>query len=121
MKSPKSLRKVLRLHFVAVAILPIMLLGIFGLHYVRHKHLETISSLVDAHALNVTAEAAGFLDDASSALSLIAAMADIEDFRYEEARVVGPGLSGWLKAIQSRFRSTPKALPRQLYSAPSGL
>ena len=72
MKSPTSLRKALRLHFVTVAVLPIMLLGFFSLHYVRQKHLETISNLVDAHALNVTAETAGFLDDARSALSLIA-------------------------------------------------
>ena len=73
------------LHFVAVAVLPIMLLGIFSLHYFRQKHLETISRLVDAHALNVTAEAAGFLNDVSAALALIAAMSDTEDFQDEDS------------------------------------
>ena len=74
----------MRLHFVAVAVLPIILLGIFSLNYFRQKHLETISTLVDAHALNVSAAAKAFLDDASSALALIAAMSGAADFNDEE-------------------------------------
>ena len=84
MKSPTPFRKALSLHFVAVAVLPILLLGVFSLQYFRQKHLETISSLVDTHALNVTAEARGFLDDTSSSLSLIAAMAVAGDTRSGE-------------------------------------
>jgi len=71
MKFPASLRQSLTLHFVAVAVLPILLLGVFGIQYVEHKHLETVSTLLDAHALDVSREASEFLQDTSASLSLV--------------------------------------------------
>ncbi len=84
MKSPKLLSKALKLHFVVVAVIPILLLGIFSLHYFQQKHLETISSLLDTHALNVSAEATGFLEDTNATLALIAAMIGTEELHGKE-------------------------------------
>ena len=74
----------LRLYFVAAAVIPILLLGIFSLHYFRQKHLETITNLLDTHALNVSAEASKFLDETSSTLTLLAAMVSTEGLHGDE-------------------------------------
>ncbi len=71
MKFPASFKQSLTLNFVAVAVLPLLLLGVFGIQYVEHKHLETISSLLDAHALDVSHEATEFLEYTSASLTLI--------------------------------------------------
>lgn len=71
MKFPLSLRQSLMLHFVAVAVLPILLLGIFGSRYFEYQHLETIAELNDAHALDVSRKAADFLNETSIQLSLV--------------------------------------------------
>ncbi len=84
MKSPTPLSKALMLHFVLVAVIPILLLGIFGLRYFQQKHIETISRLLDTHALNVSAEATGFLDETNATLALIAAMIGTEELHGRE-------------------------------------
>jgi len=53
-----SFRQSLTLHFVVVAALPILLMGMFSVRYFEKKHLETISEVLDLHAQNVTIEAA---------------------------------------------------------------
>jgi PAS domain S-box-containing protein len=69
-----SLRQSLMLHFVVVAVLPILLLGIFGSRYFEYQHLETIADLNDAHALDVSHKAADLLEETSVRLSQVEKM-----------------------------------------------
>ncbi|MCK4509023.1 MAG: PAS domain S-box protein, partial [Desulfuromonadales bacterium] len=71
MKFPASFKQSLTLHFVFVAVLPILLLGLFGIQYFKQKHLETTFSLLDAHALDVSHEATEFLQYTSASLDLV--------------------------------------------------
>ena len=71
MKFPGSFRQSLTLHFIVVAVLPILVLGFLGAQYFKNKHLETISRLLDAHALDVSHEATEFLQYTAASLSLI--------------------------------------------------
>lgn len=71
MKFPASLKQSLTLHFVAVAVLPLLFLGVIGLRYFENKHLETTLRLLDAYALNVSHEASEFLLSIDASLSQI--------------------------------------------------
>jgi PAS domain S-box-containing protein len=71
MKFPGSFRQSLTLHFIVVAVLPILVLGFLGAQYFKNKHLETISRLLDAHALDVSHEATEFLQYTAASLTLI--------------------------------------------------
>ncbi len=71
MKFPSSLRSSLTLYFIAVAVLPILFLGLFGLKYFQQRHLETIFALLDAHATAVAKEADELLYDTNEYLSLV--------------------------------------------------
>ena len=51
MKSPVSFKQSLILHFIAVAVLPILLLGFFGNRYFEQAHFETVTDLLDAHSV----------------------------------------------------------------------
>ena len=71
MKFPASLTRSLTLSFVVVAALPILLMGIFSVQYFEKKHLETVSELINIHALNVSNEASEFLRDTHNSLALV--------------------------------------------------
>ncbi len=71
MKFPASFRRSLTLSFVVVAALPILLMGIFSVHYFEKKHLETVSELLNIHAVNVSNEASEFLRDTHNNLALV--------------------------------------------------
>ncbi len=71
MKSPRSLKRSMMLHFVTVAVFPMLLLGIFGSRYFEYQHLETIAALNDAHALDVSNRAADLLNETSAQLSQV--------------------------------------------------
>ncbi len=71
MNFPATFRQTLTLHFVIVAVLPILLLGLFGIQYFKQKHLETTFSLLDTHALAVRHEAIEFLQYTSASLALV--------------------------------------------------
>jgi PAS domain S-box-containing protein len=77
MKFFATFRQALVLNFIAVALLPILLLGYFGFQYFTNKHFETVSSILDTHAVNVSKEATEFMHDTSSVLYMLAGM--IED------------------------------------------
>ena len=69
MRFPVSLKQSLALHFIAVAVLPILLLGVISLRYFEQKHLETTFNLLDAHAMDVSHEATEFLQYINASLS----------------------------------------------------
>lgn len=71
MKTPVSFRRSLLQHFIVVAALPILLLGVFSFQYFKHKHLETVFGLLNAHALDVSYESSEFLEYNSRSLALI--------------------------------------------------
>jgi PAS domain S-box-containing protein len=54
-----------------VAVLPILLIGIFSVRYFENKHLETVSELLNVHAVNVSNEASEFLRDTQNSLDLV--------------------------------------------------
>ena len=71
MKFPASFRRSLTVSFVVVAALPILLMGIFSVQYFEKKHLETVSELLNIHAVNVSNEASEFLRDTHNNLTLV--------------------------------------------------
>jgi hypothetical protein len=48
--------------------LPILLMGIFSVRYFENKHLETVSELLNVHAVNVSNEASEFLRDTQTGI-----------------------------------------------------
>lgn len=71
MKFQTSFRQSLTLHFVVVAALPILLMGMLSVHYFEKKHLETISEILDLHAQNVSIEATELLRDTHNSLAVV--------------------------------------------------
>ena len=71
MSGLRSFKLSLTLHFVAVAVLPLLLLGVLSAEYFENKHLDTVGQLLDAHALDVGREASEFLYDTSERMSLV--------------------------------------------------
>ncbi len=76
MKFKGSFRQSLTLQFVVVAVLPILLLGVFGTQYFKSKHIDTVFHLLDSHAVDVSHEASEFLQYTSGNLGLIAKTLD---------------------------------------------
>lgn len=70
---PASLRQSLTLHFLVVATLPLLLLGLFGNRHFENQHMETVAGLVDSHALNVSRVAGEYLADATVSLGMVEA------------------------------------------------
>jgi hypothetical protein len=71
MKFPTSFRQSLTLYFVVVAALPILLMGVLSVQYFEKKHLETVSELLNLHAVNVSNEASEFLRDTHNSLAIV--------------------------------------------------
>ncbi len=72
MKTPSTFKNTLTLHFIIVATLPMLLLGLFSVQYFENKHLETISRILNLHASNVSQEASELLFDTNHSLSMVA-------------------------------------------------
>jgi len=71
MKFPVSFRQSLLLHFIIVAVLPLLLLGFFGYRYFDYAHVKEVTALLDTHALNVSREATRFFRNVDTNLALV--------------------------------------------------
>ncbi|MDT8442666.1 MAG: PAS domain S-box protein [Desulfuromonadales bacterium] len=84
MKFTATLKQALALHFVAAAVLPILLLAIFSSQYFTRKHFDAISNLLNAHVQNVANEATECLRDTNTILMMVAKMIDGERLHGRE-------------------------------------
>ncbi len=71
MKFPASFKQAMTLNFIVVATLPILLMGWASVNHFEKKHLETVSELINLHAVNVSNDASEFLHDTYNNLALI--------------------------------------------------